>query len=162
MLRETMRFGKQGLEVLNGEPKWAEMTLGQYLDMRGYGEAFRTEYLLPMTAAVWSVPNETMMDFPVVPLVRFWENHHLMSPLGARPRWRVVKNRSETYVAAIISELRNSPNCDIKLGCKVESVVRDKSTSTVELTTCGESISLSLETNLVVNCVSSRWRKCYL
>ena len=134
-----MRFGKEGLEVLNGNAMWTEMTLGQYLDMRGYGEAFRSEYLLPMTAAVWSVPNETMLDFPVVPLVRFWENHHLMSPLGARPRWRVVKNRSETYVKAIVSYLRSAPNCSVKLGFKVESVVRDEANSTVELTTSSKS-----------------------
>lgn len=33
-------------------------TLGEYLDENGYSEAFRRNYLLPMCAAVWSVPNK--------------------------------------------------------------------------------------------------------
>lgn len=124
MLRETVRFGKEGLEVLNGDPKWETMKLGEYLKLRGYGQAFRDEYLLPMTAAVWSVPNETMLDFPVLPLVRFWENHHLMNPLGDRPRWRVVKARSETYVNAIIEQLEAKENCNVFLGNKVVKLIR--------------------------------------
>lgn len=34
-----------------------EVTLAQYLERNGYSEAFRKHYLLPMCAAVWSVPN---------------------------------------------------------------------------------------------------------
>jgi predicted NAD/FAD-binding protein len=36
------------------------MTLGQYLQEQGYSEAFRNNYVLPMCAAVWSVPNATV------------------------------------------------------------------------------------------------------
>lgn len=127
MLRETIRFGNEGTEVLNGDDKWSEMTLGEYLVLGGYGDAFRDEYLLPMTAAVWSVPNETMLDFPIIPLVKFWDNHHLMRPLGARPRWRVVKSRSEAYVSAIIKDLEKQPNCKVLLGTKVDKLTRNDS-----------------------------------
>mmetsp|Transcript_4016 Transcript_4016/g.5348 ORF Transcript_4016/g.5348 Transcript_4016/m.5348 type:complete len:1587 (+) Transcript_4016:149-4909(+) len=124
MLRETFRFGNQATEVLNGSEKWKKITLGQYLDLRGYSNTFREQYLLPMTAAVWSVPNETMLDFPVIPLVRFWDNHHLLHPLGARPCWRVVKARSEKYVDAVIKNLEARSNATVKLGTKIVSVVR--------------------------------------
>ena len=34
-------------------------------------------------------------------LVRFWANHHLLD-LTQRPVWRVVKDRSRTYVQKIL------------------------------------------------------------
>jgi len=125
MVKETFRFGKIATEVLSGEEKWKSMTLGEYLDLRAFGKEFREHYLLPMTAAVWSVPNETMLDFPVIPLIRFWDNHHLLHPLGARPCWRVVKARSEQYVNAVISELRKNDSVKL-ISKKVTSVVRSK------------------------------------
>jgi predicted NAD/FAD-binding protein len=41
-----------------------------------------------------------MMEAPIVTLVRFWENHHLLD-LVQRPVWRVVKDRSRSYVSVI-------------------------------------------------------------
>lgn len=47
-------------------------TIGQYLDREGYSDAFRDDYLLPMTAAVWSTsPEKCSLEFPAVTLVRF-------------------------------------------------------------------------------------------
>ena len=36
---------------------YGRMSLGAYLARHGYSEAFKRNYLLPMCAAVWSVPN---------------------------------------------------------------------------------------------------------
>lgn len=36
---------------------YGAMSLGTYLERHGYSEAFKRNYLLPMCAAVWSVPN---------------------------------------------------------------------------------------------------------
>lgn len=49
-----------------------------------------------------------MMDTPIITLVRFWENHHLLD-LVQRPVWRVVKDRSRSYVNAICAGKR--PTC---------------------------------------------------
>jgi predicted NAD/FAD-binding protein len=47
-------------------------TIGQYLDREGYSDAFRDDYLIPMTAAVWSTsPDKCSLEFPAVTLVRF-------------------------------------------------------------------------------------------
>lgn len=47
-------------------------TIGQYLKREGYSDAFRDDYLLPLTAAVWSTsPDNCSLDFPAVTLVRF-------------------------------------------------------------------------------------------
>ncbi len=37
--------------------RYARMPLGEYLKMNGYSQAFQDNYVLPMCAAVWSVPN---------------------------------------------------------------------------------------------------------
>jgi hypothetical protein len=42
---------------------YRDMTLGQYLDSNGYSEGFKYNYVLPMCAAVWSVPNATVSSF---------------------------------------------------------------------------------------------------
>lgn len=36
---------------------YRDMTLGEYLSSKGYSDGFRFNYVLPMCAAVWSVPN---------------------------------------------------------------------------------------------------------
>lgn len=49
-----------------------DLTIGQYLDQEGYSDAFRDDYLIPMTAAVWSTsPDKCALQFPAVTLVRF-------------------------------------------------------------------------------------------
>jgi predicted NAD/FAD-binding protein len=47
-------------------------SIGQYLEREGYSRTFRDDYLIPMTAAVWSTsPDKCSLDFPAVTLVRF-------------------------------------------------------------------------------------------
>lgn len=47
-------------------------TIGEYLEREGYSDAFRDDYLIPMTAAVWSTsPDKCSLQFPAVTLVRF-------------------------------------------------------------------------------------------
>jgi cyclopropane-fatty-acyl-phospholipid synthase len=47
------------LQVLKPENQatYAEMTLGQYLELKRYSHSFKQYYVLPMCACVWSVPN---------------------------------------------------------------------------------------------------------
>ncbi len=48
------------LQVLDAahEREYRTMSLGQYLDQQGYSQGFRDNYVLPMCAAIWSVPNK--------------------------------------------------------------------------------------------------------
>jgi predicted NAD/FAD-binding protein len=49
-----------------------QQSIGDYLEREGYSDAFRDDYLIPMTAAVWSTsPDKCSLDFPAVTLVRF-------------------------------------------------------------------------------------------
>lgn len=86
MLFDIIRFNQFALDVIiNAEDeqpvKEADSilhsasraeTIGQYLEREGYSDAFRDDYLIPMTAAVWSTsPDKCSLEFPVLTLVRF-------------------------------------------------------------------------------------------
>lgn len=59
-------------EAAKERPSGADETIGQYLEREGYSDAFRDDYLIPMTAAVWSTsPDKCTLEFPAVTLVRF-------------------------------------------------------------------------------------------
>eukprot|EP00879_Flechtneria_rotunda_P030571 GHRR01033220.1.p1 GENE.GHRR01033220.1~~GHRR01033220.1.p1 ORF type:complete len:106 (+),score=12.64 GHRR01033220.1:748-1065(+) len=64
MVYDVIRFGQQAPKVLDPEQAhiYSPMTLGQYLDNNGYSDAFKFNYVLPMCAAVWSVPNATVSN----------------------------------------------------------------------------------------------------
>lgn len=86
------------------DPAYANMTLGEYLIQQKFSQQFEQNYVLPMCAAVWSVPSSQVRAFPLVALVRFWVNHHLLQVTG-RPVWRVVKGRSKSYVDAVLKSM---------------------------------------------------------
>jgi predicted NAD/FAD-binding protein len=67
MLRDVIRFGKEAPKVL--EPSvhhlYRNMTLGEYLEKECYSKSFTQNYVLPMCAAVWSVPNAQVSPYVV-------------------------------------------------------------------------------------------------
>ncbi len=120
MWRDIVRFYKSAprlLEDAHAEP----LSLGAFLDRGGYGAAFREHHLLPMAAAIWSCPMETMLAFPARSFVRFFVNHGLFN-LGARPQWRTVTGGSRVYVEALARALGDR----IRLGCPVVAVNRSE------------------------------------
>lgn len=120
MVRDILRFGRHAPEVLDPARRheFHAMTLGEYLDRNGYSEAFRSNYVAPMCAAVWSVPSSQVMRFPVQMLIRFWVNHHLLD-VFERPVWRVVAGRSKAYVQRILAHLPS-----VRVGDGVKSIRR--------------------------------------
>lgn len=76
------------------------ITLGEYLNQRGYGEAFQRDHLLPQAAAIWSASMGDIHRYPACAFVRFFENHGLLK-LKGRPKWRTVEGGSRAYVAKL-------------------------------------------------------------
>ena len=107
-------------QVLEGAMahEYESVTLGEYLTRHNYSAAFKEHYVLPMCAAVWSVPSATVLGFPVKMLVRFWVNHHLLDVFD-RPLWRVVKGRSQAYVKAVLAHVH-----DVRAGQAVVRITR--------------------------------------
>ena len=97
MLADIVRFNQLAVEHLlvvdsgvDGGDGEDEVSIGQYLDWHGYSRAFAEDYLIPMTAAIWSTaPDQCWRDFPARTLVRFMHNHGLLQVFG-RPLWRTV------------------------------------------------------------------------
>lgn len=73
------------------------ISLGEYLERRGYGEAFQRDHLLPQAAAIWSASLAEIRHYPACAFVRFFENHGLLK-LRGRPEWRTVDGGSRAYV----------------------------------------------------------------
>ena len=95
-LLKINRFNQETVEALE-DSSFSGMTLGEYVEHRGYGSDFLNWYIIPMGSAVWSTPPELMLQFPAVTLMRFWYNHGF---LGMRTRhpWWTVDGGSREYV----------------------------------------------------------------
>lgn len=117
MIRDILRFNTDA--VLATERLPADATVGDYLAEGGYSNRFRDDYLVPMTAAIWSAEPGAVSDMPLHFLVRFFRNHGLLQ-LSDRPQWRVITGGSREYVRKLVAGHRHC----IRLSCPVESISR--------------------------------------
>ncbi|KUI67093.1 Cytochrome c oxidase assembly protein COX11, mitochondrial [Cytospora mali] len=102
----------------------AEETIGEYLKREGYSDAFRDDYLIPMTASVWSMsPDKCTMEFPAVTLVRFLWNHHLLSTTNTRPEWLTIRDGSRAYIDVV---MKGFPPNHLLLKTPVRSITNDE------------------------------------
>lgn len=102
MLSEIMRFNRQAKADLQ-EPQRLTQTLGEYLHQHQFDRTLQEHYLLPMAAAIWSCPTETMMRFPVGSFLRFFENHGLLN-VRERPQWETVVGGAQRYIDAVLEK----------------------------------------------------------
>lgn len=135
MLFDVIRFNQFALDLLSEAPESendpsgtendtttlsssvVQESIGDYLIREGYSDAFRDDYLIPMTAAVWSTsPDKCSLEFPAVTLVRFLWNHHLLSTISARPTWMTIKEGAQLYIDAI---MRDHPKSQMHLSSGV-------------------------------------------
>ena len=121
MLRDILRFNKEAQRDLNELRIDADMTLDDYLKAGGYGERFILHYIVPMGAAIWSMPMAEMLNFPLQFFVRFFKNHGLLS-VSDRPQWQVVEGGSSAYIAPLTAAFKDR----IRLNCPVKRVDRDE------------------------------------
>ncbi|MDQ3441415.1 MAG: FAD-dependent oxidoreductase [Planctomycetota bacterium] len=101
LLREIVRFNRQAPTLLDA-PDADRQTLGDFLDSRGFGETFTHRYLLPMASAIWSASLNAIRSFPALTLIRFFDNHGLLS-LTAQPTWKVVSGGSDLYIPHLVA-----------------------------------------------------------
>jgi len=105
LLLAINRFNTEAVPALD-DPRWAEMTLREYVAARGYGADMMDHYLVPMSSAVWSTPPEKMADFPALTLLRFWHNHGFLG-LSTQHQWWTVCGGAKSYVAKITPPFRD-------------------------------------------------------
>ncbi|UUX49757.1 FAD-dependent oxidoreductase [Nisaea acidiphila] len=103
MLADVARFFAAAPRLLE-EERDPDITLGDFLKREGYGDGFLYDHLLPMAAAIWSCPVETMLAFPARSFVRFFVNHGLLKHVN-RPQWFTVDRGSASYVTRLAAEI---------------------------------------------------------
>ncbi|KIF62585.1 MULTISPECIES: FAD-dependent oxidoreductase [Pseudomonas] len=120
MLRDILRFNKEARRDLAEQRIATDTTLDDYLKAGGYGERFILHYIVPMGAAIWSMPMAEMLNFPLQFFVRFFENHGLLS-VSNRPQWQVIEGGSSAYIAPLTASFKER----IRLSCPVSRIDRD-------------------------------------
>ena len=125
LLREIVRFNREAPALL-GAPDAERQTLGDFLESRRFGEGFTHRYLFPMASAIWSASLDAIRSFPALTLVRFFENHGLLS-LNAQPTWKVVAGGSHAYIPRLVAQLSGDSHRD----ASVHSVRRSEDGVTV-------------------------------
>lgn len=119
MLRDILRFNREAIDDLDSGRIASTTTLGEYLAVNRYGEAFVYQYLLPMGCAIWSASTRSMADFPLLFFTRFFKNHGLLS-VNDRPQWHVIKGGSRRYLEPLVSDFSDA----IRLNASIVSVRR--------------------------------------
>jgi uncharacterized protein len=119
MLRDLLRFNKAATAYALNPPSSTNLTdssqtLGAYLQDNGYSDALRDWYLIPMAAAIWSCPTETMLAYPMATFARFCHNHGLLQ-ITNRPQWYTVTGGSREYVARVLQSLTDN-DCELRIG----------------------------------------------
>ncbi|KAF9472116.1 FAD/NAD(P)-binding domain-containing protein [Pholiota conissans] len=121
MIYDVLRFNVCARRVIMKPPQpgETEISIGEYLKREGYSTAFRKNYLIPMTAAIWSTPpDDCSLDFPARTLIQFMYNHNLLQVTG-KPSWLTIQGGSHNYVKKILSEL---PSENLHLSTGIKSV----------------------------------------
>lgn len=118
MLLDVVRFNRSAEREANDEAE----TLGQFLRRGNYSQAFATQYLLPMGAAIWSAKPEAMIHFPARYFIGFFKNHGLLS-VNNHPQWYTVEGGARTYVAALIAD---AERLETRLSTPVRDVRRNE------------------------------------
>jgi predicted NAD/FAD-binding protein len=113
MVRDILRFYKIATTAM--EQLDDTVTLEQFLQQGGYGQAFINQHLLPMGAAIWSTPMDKMLGYPARTFLRFCNNHGLLQ-LKKRPQWYSVTGGSRTYVDQLSRKVNGKiiKNCGIR------------------------------------------------
>jgi predicted NAD/FAD-binding protein len=125
MLRDIARFNRETTALVNrGAP--VSGTVADYLDRERYGRTFRDWYLVPMAAAIWSMPAARILDFPLATFLRFCHNHGLLQ-VSNRPRWRTVLGGGRDYVRRMLPSIG-----DVRLSTPVTGVSREGGSVTVK------------------------------
>jgi len=118
LLRDIPRLYRRAPSYA-GDQALADKPLGEFLTDLGFSKPLRDDHLLPMCAAIWSLPRGTVESFPALSFLRFFDNHGLFT-LTRRPKWRTVEGGSREYVARMAGEIGN----DIRLGTGVARIER--------------------------------------
>jgi len=103
-------------------------TLGSYLDKSNFSKYLVEYHIIPMVAAIWSMPFSKARDMPLKLFLNFFINHGLFK-LKNRPQWYTVTGRSRTYVKKVLAKISG----EIFKNYKVNSVSRNENNVRIKI-----------------------------
>lgn len=95
-----------------------DVTLEEYT--RTFAPQLRHAVLYPLAAAVWTLPEQHLREYPAIAFFRFFANHNLLEGSSDRA-WRTLLGSSAVYLEAIRARLRGP----LRLGRGVKTIIRD-------------------------------------
>ena len=102
------------------DSKFSHFDMFQFLQQYNFGSWFSEMFIVPMGAAIWSVPTGSILNFPALSYLRFFENHGLLDLLTTQIKWRTVDGGSKQYVDKIIERLGER----VFLNTRVKTITR--------------------------------------
>jgi predicted NAD/FAD-binding protein len=105
MILDIQKLCKMAPKIIS-ESKYETMTVRDFVKKEGYGQEFLDHFVVPMSSAVWSTPQDKMLDFPMKMLVRFFLNHGFLG-LDTQHQWKTVEKGSQTYKLKIIETFKD-------------------------------------------------------
>ena len=99
MIKDIISFYKSAPNFLKNDSE--NISLGDFLDNYKVSYYFKNYHIIPMVAAIWSMPFSKAKDMPLKLFINFFINHGLFK-LKNRPQWFTVTGRSKNYVAKIL------------------------------------------------------------
>ena len=119
MINEIINFYKTAPSLVNKETSNA--TLGDYLKSSKLSKYFIEYHIIPMVAAIWSMPFQKAKEMPLKLFLNFFINHGLFK-LKNRPQWYTVSNRSRTYVKKVLEKISG----EVFKNYKVSKILRSE------------------------------------
>ena len=126
MIAEIISFYKNAPSLI--KKNLDEETLGNYLDKSNFSKFLVEYHIIPMVAAIWSMPFSKARDMPLKLFLNFFINHGLFK-LKNRPQWYTVTGRSRTYVKKVLEKISG----EIFKNYKIDSVNRNESNVRIKI-----------------------------
>ena len=117
MISEIISFYKTAPKLIKSDIK--DETLGNFLSKKKLSKYFVDYHLIPMVAAIWSMPFNKAKKMPLKFFLNFFINHGLFK-LKNRPQWYTVSNRSRAYVKKVTDKISG----EIFKNYKVDRLIR--------------------------------------
>ncbi len=117
MVKDILRFNRDAKEFLTDSVE--EITFGEFLNRRGYSNALKNNYPLPMASAIWSAKSKVIENANFRFFAQFFENHGMLN-ISDRPQWRVIKGGSKQYTLKLIEPITNK----IRINSPVDKIIR--------------------------------------
>ncbi len=116
-LIDILKFNKFIKNNIN-ELSTDKQPLGEWLKNKSFSEQFQENYILPMSAAIWSMSSNDVLNYPISNLFSFFNNHRLLHEKKVRPQWLTVSNGSKSYIDRVLK----SVNINKKLNSKIQKI----------------------------------------